>query len=138
MGRPIRSVGLTARFRKPNERGVVLTEALVAMAVLAIAVSTVLLITSENGTRAASLEKQTIMLVRARSLIERIGLDLPSSIGSQSGEFGDGMNWQISVAPPDGELATKVTERSLLDCVIRVKDGARSIALHELLFMRQK
>ena len=117
-----------------REAGFTLLEVLVALAILGVALvaSMQALSGALAGTRRAEAAGQA--LLTARSLLDRVGTELPIAAGSQSGSA-TGLAWTISIARhPEPERKDKQHESELayapFDIVVSVAaEGAAPVTL---------
>jgi prepilin-type N-terminal cleavage/methylation domain-containing protein len=95
-----------------HEPGFTLVEILVALAILGLILATFAQVISGRVKSAQRNDAATQALLFARSMMERIGRDLPLRPGDTAGTFeGDG-RWWLSMRPSafDGQAATYIVE----------------------------
>jgi general secretion pathway protein I len=85
--------------RPEPARGFTLIEILVAFAILAFALVALYRIFGGGLATTARLEQRTAALLLARSMLERVGTDVPLVAGEQSGTTADGMAWTLDIRP---------------------------------------
>jgi general secretion pathway protein I len=90
------------RRRRSCDRGVrgfTLLEILVALAILAVSIGvlTASFSMSVDGTRTA--RRELDVAAAAQSVLARVGADIPVRAGALSGSAGEGLRWQINIAP---------------------------------------
>src|SRR5262249_5860463 len=87
------------RWLRRRQRGFTLIEIVVALAILAVAL-TALFQAFSSGLRAAGVtERQASAVMLARSLLDRVGQDIPLVAGEKAGVTEDGLRWGIAIAP---------------------------------------
>lgn len=85
--------------RRRRADGFTLIEILLAFAIFAVAAGA-LFQSFSGGLRATEVgDRQAAAVLAARSLLERVGVDVPLAPGEQSGRTEDGMAWRIVVGP---------------------------------------
>lgn len=87
----------SSRFR--NSQGFTLIEVLVALAIVALAL-TALLQVFGGGLRAVSVSERYLMATMlARSVLDDFGTEIPAVAGEWSGDIADGYRWTARAAP---------------------------------------
>ncbi|HLY59101.1 MAG TPA: type II secretion system protein [Stellaceae bacterium] len=81
-----------------SERGFTLLEVLVAFAILLLAVGVLLPLFSGTLDQSARSEEEARAASIARSLLERVGTELPLADGTLSGET-EGYGWRLAIEP---------------------------------------
>ena len=127
--------------RKPpsaarRQGGFTLLEVLIAFAILAVALSSLLLAFStglRTTERSVTISSATL---RAQSLMEEIGRTIPVRRGRSSGVLEDGSRWEIAIEPYDtGETGAAAVVRSLFAYSVAVTvewDGGGAVSLTSL------
>src|SRR5262249_59696567 len=92
-----RTDSMTAR--PAPARGFTLIEILVAFAILAFVLVALYRIFGGGLATTARLEQRTAALLMARSMLERVGTDVPLVAGEPSGTTADGMAWTLDIRP---------------------------------------
>jgi len=85
--------------RPAPSRGFTLIEILVAFAILAFVLVALYRIFGGGLATTARLEQRSAELLMARSILERVGADVPLVAGEQSGTTPDGMAWVLDIRP---------------------------------------
>jgi len=85
--------------RPAPARGFTLIEILVAFAILAVVLVALYRVFGGGLATTARLEQRTAALLMARSMLERVGTDVPLVAGEQSGTTADGMAWTLDIRP---------------------------------------
>lgn len=124
--------------RGGRSAGFVLVEILVGLAVLGLAAAYAFPTLSGALGWSRSANRSTVALVHARSLLDRIGHDVPPHPGVLDGTVAEGLAWRIEIIPYDvapmpalGDLTTmgaRVTLRPQADV-----GSARALALTTLI-----
>jgi prepilin-type N-terminal cleavage/methylation domain-containing protein len=84
------------------ERGFTLIEILVALAILGLILASFAGVVSGRSLAAGRMDGETQALLYARSMMERLGRDLPLSPGEAGGPIAGGGQWRLRVRPTDG------------------------------------
>jgi prepilin-type N-terminal cleavage/methylation domain-containing protein len=85
--------------RRRRQRGFTLIEIIVALAILVVAL-TALFKAFSGGLRATEVtERRASAVMLARSLLDRVGVDIPLAPGTEKGVTEDGQSWTITVVP---------------------------------------
>lgn len=79
--------------------GFTLLEALVALAILAGTVGSVMTIIATNRAAQARADLDYAAALHVRTILARIGRDMPLEAGMQSGVFEDGQTWSVRIEP---------------------------------------
>lgn len=82
---------------KTDRRGFTLIEILVAFTVLAVALGGLMTAFSSQVRTIRAVEPRAAAVLQARSLLERIGGDIPLREGEESGAFADGFGWTTRI-----------------------------------------
>jgi type II secretory pathway pseudopilin PulG len=109
-------------------------EILISLAILAVALTAVMQAFS-GGLRATSAsERQATAILLARSLLERVGRDVPLAPGEQSGVTEDGYRWLVRIQPAQVIDPERVADSPLLpyDVQVQVAGGGRPVTLTTL------
>jgi general secretion pathway protein I len=117
-----------------GQRGFTLMEILISLAILAVALAAVMQAFS-GGLRAASAsERQATAILLARSLLERVGRDVPLAPGEQSGVTEDGYRWLVRMQPAQIIDPERVADSPVLpyDVQVQVAGGGRPVTLTTL------
>jgi len=89
-----------SRWRgRRRQRGFTLIEIVVALAILSVALPALFQAFSGGLRATTSTERRTAAVMLARSLLDRVGADIPLAPGEQTGVTGDGRHWRIAMAP---------------------------------------
>jgi type II secretion system protein I len=87
--------------------GFTLLEVLTAVAIVAMAAQAVVWVFAEQSAGMARAQRLQLATALAESTFDRLGRDLPLRNGIQSGEAGEGLRWQLRIAPyPSAEAST--------------------------------
>ena len=120
---------------RKRQRGFTLIEIIVALAILSISLAALFQAFS-GGLRATGVTgRQASAVMLARSLLDRVGQDIPLAAGEQAGVSEDGLRWRIAIAPsaliaPERRADSPVVP---LDVEVTVAaDGAQPITLATL------
>lgn len=89
-----------------KEAGFALLEVLVALAILALTLSVLVGVLSDGVGRARQAEALAEAGLRARSLLARVGTEIPLRQGLTTGQFANGLRWQLRI-----EVYGDATER---------------------------
>lgn len=122
-----------SRANARGEAGFTLLEVLVAFAILAVAMTATMQAFSGGLNAARRSEAASEALSTARSLLERVGTELPIAPGLRSGGSAPGPSWSVQVArrksPLDG-LQGAEWSYALYDVVVSVTvPGAAPVSL---------
>ena len=92
--------GSPGRSRSPNDRtGFTLIEILVAVAILALALSVVLQTIGSGLRSVGTSERYLVATMLGRSVLASLGTETPITTGEISGDAGDGYRWTAKLAP---------------------------------------
>lgn len=95
---PTQSNG-TTEDREPRDAGYALIEILVTLAILSLALGTLWNVLSDGARRASRAEGMTKANLHARSLLDKTGSEIPFRQGLTTGQFDDGLRWQVRIEP---------------------------------------
>jgi type II secretion system protein I len=119
-----------------NSSGFTVLEALIALAILTgVAASVLPLLGAMRAAQARSHSKLTAT-IEARTLLDRLGRDIPLQAGSSNGFLIDGRQWSLRIQPYADEAVSAGTRAlALFDVQVEVetKDKEQTVALRTLL-----
>ncbi|HEV2563904.1 MAG TPA: type II secretion system protein [Microvirga sp.] len=108
-----------------NRAGFTLLEALVALAILTGTTASLMVLIATNGRAQAQADADVSAALHARTLLARIGRDLPLAEGGQSGALDSGDRWSVLITPFAIERgAATVARPGLFQVVIRLERRA--------------
>ena len=114
-----------------RSRGFTLVEVLVAFAILALVLGTVFRTLSTGLSHERTAKLATARVLEARSVIDRVGGDLPLEEGTTTGELATGEPWTLTVSLADPETEDRFEARPLhADLADLRVDGADGRTLH--------
>jgi general secretion pathway protein I len=127
-------------IRRPKRRlggcaGFTLLEVLVAFTILSLALTALVQAFASGIGGIGVTEGYTTAVMHARSLIDRVGTELPLVVGESSGYLDDRYAWTLRIAPSDlagGEQAWSYSVVPYDVEVIVSWDAARSVTLTTL------
>ena len=105
--------------RERGEQGSVLVDALVAIGVMAVALTAAAQVMSDASRRMAAAEESRLALMEARSRLAEVGGDIPLQVGVVSGDD-EGLFWRVEIEPAPG-LSNQAGR--LLDVTVNVADA---------------
>jgi type II secretory pathway pseudopilin PulG len=106
--------------------GFALLEALVALSMLAAGVAAVMSLLATNRRAQADADAELAAALQARSLMARIGRDLPLTAGTFSGTGGGGLAWSVRIAPfRDAHSGVDTPASAVLSVDLRIQDKLR-------------
>lgn len=122
------------RSTSVNRAGFTLLEALIALTILAVSVGTLFTSFSmtANGTQIAHRDMEVASL--ARSLLARIGSDIPLRSGRLSGDTND-LSWVVDIAPYRGQGEASTLSLTAFEISLRIQsvnNKAEALALKTL------
>ncbi len=82
--------------------GFTLVEILVALAILGLILAAFAQVLSGRVLSAGRIDAETQALLFARSMMDRVGRDVPLAPGSREGALGNGGTWRLRIAPAEG------------------------------------
>ena len=91
-------------MKPKRNKGFTLIEVLVAFAILALVLGTVLRSLSTGLSHERTAKLATARVLEARSILDRLGLDIPLEEGSTAGELATGEPWSLTVTLADPEV----------------------------------
>ncbi len=112
-----------------GERGFTLVEVLVAFVILAVAVGSAVRSIATGLEHERIADAEVMRLLEARSLIDRLGADIPLVEGERSGRLASGEPWRLTLEPRGAAAGLGLWEARL---VVLGADG-RSLALRTVL-----
>ncbi|MGO4571641.1 PulJ/GspJ family protein [Microvirga sp. 2TAF3] len=118
--------------------GFTLLEALVALTILAGVTASVMTLIATNRRAQAHADADLSAALHVRTLLARVGRDLPLEVGTQSGTFEDGQTWSIFISSfkPDGGFENR--QRSpLLQVHVRLQHGLLRQSLVDVFTLRK-
>jgi general secretion pathway protein I len=83
--------------RACSKAGFALVEVLVALAILALALTVLVSVLADGTGRAGHAEKQARALLHAQSLLAAVGAEVALQQGRTSGRFEDGSRWHLTI-----------------------------------------
>lgn len=113
-----------------RNEGFTLLEALVALAILAGTTAALLVLIATNRRVQSDADGDVWAALHARTILARVGRDLPLEVGTQSGTFEDGRTWILQVEPFRGEPGSATPQPALLQIRLRLgrsRDDASSV-----------
>jgi general secretion pathway protein I len=116
-------------------RGFTLIEILIAFAILAVALAALFQAFSGGLDAIDRTDRATTSVLLARSLMDRVGGDIPLVVGTRAGDFENGFEWQVTLTPASADLAPPVTGQQvqLLQISVTVSsDSAAPVTLTTL------
>jgi general secretion pathway protein I len=110
-----------AEAQDGRERGFTLLEVLVAFAILAVAMTALLQGFGQGLTAARRTDAAGEALAEARSMLDRVGTELPLTVGATQGSAA-GLEWRLEIAPRKSALNQVKSERpyALFDVMVTV------------------
>lgn len=87
----------------PRDRGFTLVEVLVAFVILSLALGVVFRSLSSGLSHERTARLATERVLAARSLLDRVGQDIPLELGTTEGDFAGGAHWVLTVTQADQE-----------------------------------
>jgi type II secretion system protein I len=122
--------------RLHDSSGFTVLEALIALAILTGVTASVLSLLGATRAAQARSHAKLIAMIEARSLLDRLGRDIPLQAGSSNGLLGDGRRWSLRIQPyADGVASGGARVLALFDVQVEVetKDSEQNVALRTLL-----
>lgn len=113
---------------RAGEAGFTLLESVAAVAILALALGAFFAAGSNALRTASATAKRTEAMLEARSLLDRLGTELPLAVGSFEGKTPAGRIYRLAVAPIRDPLA----KIAAFEVHVELRDGAKSKALASL------
>jgi len=99
-----------ARSARPRDsiRGFTLIEILIAFAILVVSLAVLLQSFSSSLDAVTRTERATSAILLARSIMDRVGTEIPLIPGEHSGNGEVGLAWGVRLAPPSADVAPPV------------------------------
>ena len=118
--------------------GFTLLEALVALTLLTGVTASLMTLIATNRRAQGDAEADLLAALQARTILARIGRDLPLEVGTQSGALEDGYIWSVLVTPfePEGGVAT-AANTALFQVRVNVKRGTSGPSLIEVVSLKR-
>ncbi|MBB3930036.1 general secretion pathway protein I [Kaistia hirudinis] len=91
------------RSETHSDAGFSLLEALVALAILAISITGIIGVLGASFGNVERSAARLRAIIAARSLLDRVGLDIPNAVQSKEGVLPDGSRWTLSIRPYEDE-----------------------------------
>lgn len=82
-----------------SEAGYALIEMLVTLAILSMALAVLWGVLADGTRRAGQAASSADAVLRARSLLDKTGVEIPLRSGLTTGQSADGLRWQVRIAP---------------------------------------
>ncbi|KAB0264673.1 PulJ/GspJ family protein [Microvirga brassicacearum] len=123
------------RITDERRAGFTLLEALVALTILAGTTASLMMLIATNRRAQADADADLSVALHARTLLARIGRDLPLEIGTISGTFEDGRTWSILATPFGPEPATP--NSTLLQVKVRLQRMVSKPSLIEVVTLKR-
>lgn len=110
--------------RRRRAPGFTLIEIILAFAIFALAAGA-LFQSFSTGLRATEVgDRQGAAVLAARSLLDRVGIDIPLAAGEKSGRTDDGMAWRIAIGPAAILDPQRAADSPVLPFVVEVTVSA--------------
>jgi len=126
------------RIPDGRQAGFTLLEALIALTILAGATAALMMLIATNRRAQAEAHADISAAIEARTILARIGRDLPLKVGTLSGVFGDGGSWSVQVTPftpADGYMTA--TNPALLQVQVRLMPAMRKTISIEVVSLKR-
>ncbi|WP_179952074.1 type IV pilus modification PilV family protein [Marinicella rhabdoformis] len=88
---------------KQRSQGFTLIEVIASFTILAMTFMVVLEILSNSSRNTIKSSEQTKLALLAQSKMDEVGITIPVEEGTESGDFEDGITWQIDITPYEAE-----------------------------------
>ncbi len=126
-------------MRTTNEfhAGFTLLEALVALTILTGTTASIMTLIATNRRAQTYADADLSATLHVRSLLARIGRDLPLEIGTQSGTFDDGQTWSVLITPFKDAEAPSEPKLPLLEVHVRLPQSASRQSPVEVFTLRR-
>jgi type II secretory pathway pseudopilin PulG len=126
------------RTADQHRAGFTLLEALVALTILAGTTASLMMLIATNRRAQADADADLSVALHARTILARIGRDLPLEVGSQSGTFEDGRAWSILVVPFKPESgSTRAPNPALLQVRVSMQQRVSGPLLVEVVTLKR-
>ncbi|MGO4389325.1 hypothetical protein AB4Y85_17495 [Microvirga sp. 2YAF29] len=119
-----------------DQSGFTVLEALIALAILTGVTASVLSLLGAMRAAQARSHAKLIAMIEARSLLDRLGRDIPLQAGISNGALANGRRWSLRIEAYRGEAASATAHPlALFDVQVRVgpDNEASIVALRTLL-----
>lgn len=110
-----------------------LVDALVAIGVMAIVLTTAATVVGDGARRTSAGERGRLAALEARSRLAEVGADIPLTPGRSGGEDGD-LVWTVDIAPEAGATALKAGRLLSVSVTVADGEGATLATLRSLRF----
>ncbi len=94
--------------------GFTLLEALVALTILTAATASLMMLIATNRRAQSDAQDDLSAALHVRTILARIGRDLPLEAGTQSGAFEDGYVWSVLITPFKDESGSPLATNTAL------------------------
>jgi prepilin-type N-terminal cleavage/methylation domain-containing protein len=121
---------MTKSTGSAREAGFTLIEVLVAFVILSVALMGLYdtLGVSYRSANATRVQEEAVAV--GRSQLDRIGRDIPITVGALTGQLSDGSTWRIEIAPRDAASSQlRLYQRFLVTYEAHTTDGRRLVQL---------
>lgn len=115
-----------------RDAGFTLLEVLIALAIFALSAQAALWVFAEQSAGIARAERMQLATVLARNMFDRLGRDLPLRDGTQDGDAGNGLRWQMRVAPHQTSVPAQEVPLRLYAVELAVTDERADRSLLKL------
>jgi general secretion pathway protein I len=121
-----------------NDGGFAVLEALVALAIVALALGVLLAVLTDGIRRQGRAESVASAVLDAQSLLARIGADVPLRAGVTGGTLPNGLHWQLRVEPYGDAADRKAWPAAAYRVLVEVtaEDEDASVPLARLATLR--
>jgi general secretion pathway protein I len=121
-----------------SQAGFTLLETMVALAILAGAATSLISLVASSRRAQALAESDASTALHLRSLLARIGRDLPLKTGTHSGMAADGRTWSVRIDPfSSGAATSDAIAQGLFQIHIQVQREKSSLSVAEVSTLRR-